>query len=109
MLYIKFLEKNRYNGSIIYNNRAYGLKEYFDDIDNNNHNDIIEFLLCLDKNSNDLSYLFSGCDSLISIDYYKINNHSFEINKESKVKPSTINNCSNSNESNNIYNSLEIS
>ena len=57
MLYIKFLEKNRYNGSIIYNNRAYGLKEYFDDIDNNNYNDIIEFLLCLDKNNNDLSFI----------------------------------------------------
>ena len=82
----------------MYNNRIYELKEYFEDIDNNDHNDIIEFLLCLDKNINDLSYLFSGCDSLLSIDYYKINKYSVEINKESKVKQSNTNNHSNSND-----------
>ena len=54
----KFIEKNKDKGSIIYNSYEYELKEYFEDIDNNNHNDKIKFLLCLDKSINDISYLF---------------------------------------------------
>ena len=61
-------------GSIIYNNCEYELKEYFDDIDDK-HKDKIKFLLCLDKNINDLSYIFYNCDSLISVEYYLMDYH----------------------------------
>ena len=79
----KFIEKNKDKGSIIYNSYEFELKEYFEDIDNNNHNDKIKFLLCLDKSINDISYLFYECKKLISVEFYKINNQTNEKDQES--------------------------
>ena len=76
----KFIENNFYNCIIIYKDNAYELKEYFEDIDNIDHKDIVKFFLCLNKKINDISYLFYECDSLISVDYYQINSQSNEIN-----------------------------
>ena len=50
----KFIENNKKNGIIIYNNHEFELKEYFDDIDKS-HKDIIKMLLCLNKNIVDMS------------------------------------------------------
>ena len=78
-----FIENNRTKGGIIYNKNEYNLMEYFEDIDNNNnHKDIIKLLLYLDKSIDNISYMFCGCESLISInkinklDYYILNNQS---------------------------------
>ena len=76
----KFIENNFYNCIIINKDNAYELKEYFEDIDNIDHKDIVKFFLCLNKKINDISYLFYECDSLISVDYYQINSQSNEIN-----------------------------
>ena len=62
----KFIKNNKDKGKIIYNNKEFELKEFFEDIDNN-YNALIELMLCLDKTIEDLSYIFSGCRSLISV------------------------------------------
>ena len=36
--------------------------------------DTFKLLICLEKNIEDISYIFYGCKSLISIGYYQINN-----------------------------------
>ena len=100
----RFIEINKYKGTIIYNNCEYKLKEYFEDIDNNNHNYIIKFLLCLDININDISYIFNGCDSLISIEYYNINIQSNEKDEEVNLICESIINQFNLNKYNNFYN-----
>ena len=75
----EFIEKDKDKCKIIYNRYELKLKEYFEDIGNNNE---IELILCLDKNISDLSYMFSGCDSLISVEYYNNINQSYKINEE---------------------------
>ena len=79
-----FVDKNKNRGRIIYNKHEYELVEYFEDFDNNN-NDKIKLLLYLEKNINDISYLFSGCDSLLFVDYYQVNNKSAQINDDSYI------------------------
>ena len=37
-----------------------------------------KIILCLDKDIDDLSYIFYKCESLISIEYYKINDSAHE-------------------------------
>ena len=76
-----FIKKNNDNGSIIYNNSEFELKEYFEDNDKMNK-DTFKLLICLDKNIEDISYIFYECESLISIDYYQINNKLDGIDKE---------------------------
>ena len=44
--------------------------------------DTFKLLICLDKNIEDISNIFYGCKSLISIDYYQINNKLDGIDKE---------------------------
>ena len=73
----KFIEKNKDKGRIIYNNREFKLTEYFEDIDNNYKNEN-KIILCLDKDIDDLSYIFYKCESLISIEYYNINDSAHE-------------------------------
>ena len=96
-------------GSIIYNNCEYELKDYFDDIDNK-HKDKIKFLLCLDKNIDDLSYIFYKCESLISVEYYQMNNQRNVMNDKSDdiidfnlIYNNTYINNSNSSDFSNIY------
>ena len=77
------------------------LEEYFEDIDNNNDKDIIKFLLCLNKNINNISYLFDECKSLISVEYYQISKQSNEVNDKSQI-------ISNLNDSINISSDSEL-
>ena len=86
----KFIERYRNKCSIIYNKNEFDLKEYFEDIDNNNNKEIIKFLLCLNKDINSLSHIFDGCKSLISVEYFKINNKSYEINNKINNKSDSI-------------------
>ena len=65
-----FIKRNKDNGSIIYNNSEYELKEYFEAHEKMNK-DTFKLLICLDKNIKDISYIFYECKSLISIDYYQ--------------------------------------
>ena len=76
-----FIEKNKNKVKIIYNNYELELKEYFENIENNG-DDIIKFILCLDEDINDLSYMFYECDSLMSVEYYIIKYQSYEINDQ---------------------------
>ena len=63
-----FIEKNKNKSKILYKNKLYELKEYFEDIDRNyNHKDSIKFKLIFVHNIIDLSYAFYNCDSLISL------------------------------------------
>ena len=78
-----FLYNNKDNGTIIYNNKIYELVKYIEDIDKNyNHKDKFKILLFLDKNIDDISYIFFHCDSLISVKYSEIINYSNEIKEE---------------------------
>ena len=81
-----FLENNRDSGTIIYKNKIYEFKKYFEDIDiNYNHKDKIIFLLFLDKNNKDISYIFFRCHSLISVEYYDLFNYPYQINQENNI------------------------
>ena len=69
-----FVENNKYNCEILYNNKKYELTEYFEiklNSNNNNNNDLSnEYLLIkiISKSPlNNLSYMFDGCKSLIEI------------------------------------------
>ena len=67
-----FIENNIGNCSIIYKNQEYELKEYFEDIDKAyNHKDIIKFYFRLINHITDMSYMFSGCNSLFKIYSFK--------------------------------------
>ena len=64
----KFTINNRDKCYIIYNNKKYELKEYFEDIENNyNHKDLFKLKLIFIHKIIDMSNLFNGCDSLISL------------------------------------------
>ena len=82
ILHNDFIQKNKYKGSIIYNNSEFELKELFEEHEKMNK-DTFKLLICLDKNIKDISYIFYGCKSLISIDYYQINNKLDGIDEES--------------------------
>ena len=63
-----FIKNNRNKCKIIYKNKKYELKEYFEDIEKNyNHKDKIKFKLMFIHNIIDLSYMFYNCNSLISL------------------------------------------
>ena len=67
-----FVENNRYNCEIIYNNKIYELTEYFEiEIDVNcKYTFISEYFFLTIKvksNINNLSYMFENCKSLIEI------------------------------------------
>ena len=111
-----FIKRNKDNGSIIYNNSEFELKEYFEVHDKMNK-DTFKLLICLDKNIEDISNIFYECKSLISIDYYQINNKLDGIDEElnllsyeSETNQSYLNNYENLSYSNIFYeNSNEIS
>ena len=64
----KFDNKNNDKCKILYNNKIFELKEYFEDIDKkNNNNDLIVLKLIFIRNIINISYIFYKCDSLVSI------------------------------------------
>ena len=63
-----FIKKNKDKAKIIYKNKIYELKEYFEDIDTNyNHKDLIKFKIIFIHNIIDMSYMFYNCYTLISL------------------------------------------
>ena len=63
-----FINKNKDKCKIIYKNKEYELKEYFEDIDNNYKNkEEISFILRINKNITDISYMFYNCVELLLI------------------------------------------
>ena len=69
----KFVKHNKNKCILIYNNKKYELKEYFEEIDNNYKNkDIIKIKLYGINNISDMSRIFYGCYYLTSVlDYPK--------------------------------------
>ena len=63
-----FIKKNKDKAKIIYKNKIYELKEYFEDIDENyNHKDLIKFKIIFIHNIINMSYMFYDCYTLISL------------------------------------------
>ena len=63
-----FVNKNYGKFKIIYMNKGFNLKEYFEDVEKNYINkNIIKLKLMLFNNIVDINYIFEGCYSLISI------------------------------------------
>ena len=68
IFYKLFINKNEDKCKIIYKNKEYELKEHFEDIDSNFKNkEEISFILRINKNITDISYIFFGCDELLLI------------------------------------------
>ena len=66
----RFVNKNKDKDKckiILYQNKEYELKEYFEDIDKNYKNREISFILRINKNIIDISYMFYECDKLLLI------------------------------------------
>ena len=81
----KFVDNNKNEGNIIYNNHKYHLTEEFP-IQNKNR-DKLKIVMELSMNINDLSCMFENCDSLLEFrDYYDIR----EINIEEENKYSEL-------------------
>ena len=63
-----FIKKNKDKAKIIYKNKIYELKEYFEDIDiNYNHKDLIKIKIIFIHNIINMSYMFYDCYTLISL------------------------------------------
>ena len=94
---LKFINNNKNLCKIYYNNELYELKEYFEDIDNNyNHDHLIKFILCINTNITDMSYMFNGCTMLTSIseisqiELFKINDKVNSLFNDLKMNKSNI-------------------
>ena len=61
-----FVNNNKDKCRIIYKNLEYELKENFEGIGNYNYSDKNILTLRIIKNFNDMSFMFSGCTSLVS-------------------------------------------
>ena len=62
-----FVKHNKNNCRIIYKNKIYKLKEYLEEIDNNNYGDIIKLKLIIFNNIINMKEMFYGCYHLTSI------------------------------------------
>jgi surface protein len=106
----KFISKNSDKSGIILNDFKFELKEYFDEIDKNQY-DIIKILLYMNKNIDDVSYLFSGCESLISINrIYNIYHYiwNYQLNKINEELLLKFNNSTNIKDDNILDNSINF-
>ena len=111
-----FIDKNKDKCKIIYKNKEYELKKYFEDIDNNYKNkEKISFILKINKNITHFNHMFSGCKELLLIrDKSQINifNDASILNdvKDEIILSSEDNQKDeifNQNEENNLYKGLE--
>ena len=79
----KFVNRNKHKCKIIYNNKIYELKEYFDEIDKNyNNQKLIMLKLKLFNNIINMSYMFYECDTLLSFQYLSKSKISNNLKKE---------------------------
>jgi len=113
----RFINKNKDKCKIIYQNNEYELKEYFEEIENNyNNKEEISFILKINKNINNISYMFFNCDELLLIRNISNINYSednksfsndiedeFDLFNENAQKDKIFN----QNEENNLYKDLE--
>ena len=68
ILYQEFVKKNRNKCKIIYRNKIYKLKTYFEEINvNYNYKDLIKFKLLFINDIIDMSNMFYGCNALVSL------------------------------------------
>ena len=113
-----FIKRNKDKCKIIYKNKEYELKEYFENIDNNYKNKkYFSFILKINKNINNLSNMFYECHSLFSIrdmsliNNFNNNNISIINDMEDEINLSNENNQSNEifnlNENCDLYKGLE--
>ena len=100
-----FVERNRYIVKIIYHNKEYPLKEFFEEIDKNcEDRKEIKFKLKFLHNILNLSGMFLNCDNLISMkDDVKIEKI---CNDNDDSKTDNIENVFSSSEKSNFYDSL---
>ena len=64
----KFINENKNKCKILYKNKEYELKEFFEEIDNYDKNkEEISFILRINKNITDISHMFYECEALLSI------------------------------------------
>ena len=63
----KFIEKNKNNCKIIFENKAYEIMEYFDISHFNRNKDILEIKLNIINTITNISYIFNECKSLLSL------------------------------------------
>ena len=67
----KFVKHNKNKCVLIYKNKKYKLKDFFEEIDNNyKDKDIIKLKLYIFNNISDISRMFYGCYYLISVSDY---------------------------------------
>ena len=72
-----FINKNKDKCKIIYKNKEYELKEYFEELDNNYKNEEkISLILRIDGNITDINDMFYGWDELLLIRDISIINYS---------------------------------
>ena len=72
-----FISFNNDKCKIIYKNKEYELKEYFEELDNNYKNEEkISLILRIDRNITDINGMFYGCDELLLIRDNPIINYS---------------------------------
>ena len=79
-----FVNTNKNKCKIIYNNKIYELKEYFEEIDinyNNNENQI-KLKLKIFNNIINMSYMFCECNTLLSLQYLSKSRASKNLKKE---------------------------
>ena len=103
-----FVKNNKDKCKILYKDKEYELKEFFEDIINTDDldNNLIQIKLCLNKNLNNMSYMFYNCNSLLSfgtpkldIIYDNINNENDSLFNSSEKSI----NSSNLSDTNNLY------
>ena len=76
-----FIKNNKNKGKLIYNNKKYELKEYFEEIDNNYKDiDIIKIKLYGINNISDMSRMFYGCYHLSSFSEINIQQNINDLN-----------------------------
>ena len=85
----KYIKKNKNKCRIIYQNKKYKLRDYFEELEKNYNpeiNDIIKLKIILYTDTLDMSQMFYGCYHLTSISECHIDNSDLFLLKETKVK-----------------------
>ena len=106
---LNFVLNNKDKCKIIYEDKEYELKEYFDDINKNYDNKIkIALTLKVKETIIDSSYMFDGCKALFSFPYTSLSITDANNEKDYSVSPlfDEIQLQSNINNINNFYNGL---
>ena len=91
-----FVKNNKNKCKIIYKNKIYDLKEYFEEIDDNYNREAKEIKLKLIfwENITDMSYMFEGCSQLKSMSEYSKGNKNIIITElRDNISDNYFNKC----------------